>query len=84
MSAEVVLCMHKTTILCQLGLSCHQLTTISPSILNHFWWELYQTYQAYQETQSETSDRQMNAHFFYHDAQTNQAKNGSLVNRGAN
>ena len=21
---------------------CHQLTTISPSILNHFWWELYQ------------------------------------------
>ena len=33
--------MHKTTILCQFGLSCHQLTTISPSILNHFWWELY-------------------------------------------
>ena len=41
LSAEVVLCMHKTTILCQFGLSCHQLTTISPSILNHFWWELY-------------------------------------------
>ena len=34
--------MHKTTILCQFGLFCHQLTTISPSILNHFWWELYQ------------------------------------------
>ena len=33
--------MHKTTILCQFGLFCHQLTTISPSILNHFWWELY-------------------------------------------
>ena len=33
--------MHKTTILCQLGLFCHQLTTISPSILNYFWWELY-------------------------------------------
>ena len=42
LSAEVVLCMHKTTILCQFGLFCHQLTTISPSILNHFWWELYQ------------------------------------------
>ena len=41
LSAEVVLCTHKTTILCQFGLSCHQLTTISPSILNHFWWELY-------------------------------------------
>ena len=37
-----MLCTHKTTILCQFGLSCHQLTTISPSILNHFWWELYQ------------------------------------------
>ena len=34
--------MHKTTILCQFGLFCHQLTTISPSILIHFWWELYQ------------------------------------------
>ena len=42
LSAEVVLCTHKTTILCQFGLFCHQLTTISPSILNHFWWELYQ------------------------------------------
>ena len=38
LSAEVVLCMHKTTILCQFGLFCHQLTTI----LNHFRWELYQ------------------------------------------
>ena len=37
-----MLCTHKTTILCQFGLSCHQLTTISPSTLNHFWWELYQ------------------------------------------
>ena len=36
-----MLCTHKTTNLCQFGLSCHQLTTISPSILNHFWWELY-------------------------------------------
>ena len=34
--------MHKTTILCQFGLFHHKLTTISPSILNHFWWELYQ------------------------------------------
>ena len=42
LSAEVVLCMHKTTILSQFGLFRHQLTTISPSILNHFWWELYQ------------------------------------------
>ena len=33
--------MHKTTIIYQFGLFCHQLTTISPSILNHFWWELY-------------------------------------------
>ena len=37
-----MLCTHKTTILCQFGLFCHQLTTISPSILIHFWWELYQ------------------------------------------
>ena len=37
----LVLCTHKTTILCQFGLFCHQLTTISPPILNHFWWELY-------------------------------------------
>ena len=36
-----MLCTHKTTILCQFGLFCHQLTTIPPSILNHFWWELY-------------------------------------------
>ena len=36
-----MLCTHKTTILCQFGLFCHQLTTISPPILNHFWWELY-------------------------------------------
>ena len=36
--------MHKTTILCQFGLFCHHLTTISPSILNHFWWELYQVH----------------------------------------
>ena len=36
-----MLCTQKTTILCQFGLFCHQLTTISPSILNHFWWELY-------------------------------------------
>ena len=37
-----MLCTHKTTILCQFGLFCHKLTTISPSILIHFWWELYQ------------------------------------------
>ena len=42
LSAEVVLCTHKTTILCQFGLFCHKLTTISPPILSHFWWELYQ------------------------------------------
>ena len=36
-----MLCTHKTTILCQFGLFRHKLTTISPSILNHFWWELY-------------------------------------------
>ena len=41
-SANIGLCMYKTTILCQFGLFCHQLTTISPSILIHFWWELYQ------------------------------------------
>ena len=41
LSAEVVLCTHKTTILCHFGLFRHKLTTISPSILNHSWWELY-------------------------------------------
>ena len=39
-----MLCTHKTTILCQFGLFCHQLTTISPSIFIHFWWELYHAY----------------------------------------
>ena len=36
-----MLCTHRTTILCEFGLFRHKLTTISPSILNHFWWELY-------------------------------------------
>ena len=36
-----MLCTHKTTILCQFGLFCHPLTTISPSILNYISWELY-------------------------------------------
>ena len=50
LSAEVVFCMHKTTILCQLGLFCHKLTTISPPILSHFWWELYHLSQGYRVT----------------------------------
>ena len=36
-----MLCTHKTTILCQFGLLSPAYLTISPSILNHFWWELY-------------------------------------------
>ena len=45
-----------------------------------------QTYQAYQQSQSETEtpSRQMNAHITYHVAQAKQAKHGSLVDRGAN
>ena len=41
--------------------------------------QVLQTYQAYQETQSETQNptRQMNAHITYHVAQGNQAKHGS-------
>ena len=48
--------------------------------------QVLQTYQAYQETQSETEtpNRQMNAHITYHAAQANQAKHGCLVDRGAN
>ena len=48
--------------------------------------QVLQTYQAYQQTQSETetSHRQMNARITYHVAQANQAKHGSLVDRGAN
>ena len=48
--------------------------------------QVLQTYQAYQETQSETETptRQMNARIAYHVAQANQAKHGSLVDRGAN
>ena len=53
--AEVVLCMHKTTILCQFGLFCHQLTTISPPILSHFWWELYQINKSHRLTPKLTS-----------------------------
>ena len=33
---------HKTTILCQFGSFLAQVyQPVSPSILNHFWWELY-------------------------------------------
>ena len=55
LSAEVVLCMHKTTILCQFGLFHHKLTAISPSILNHFWWELYQINKSHRSTPKLTS-----------------------------
>ena len=48
--------------------------------------QVLQTYQAYQQSQSETKTppRQMNAHITYHVAQAKQAKHGSLVYRGAN
>ena len=48
--------------------------------------QVLQTYQAYQQSQSqtETPPRQMNAHITYHVAQAKQAKHGSLVDRGAN
>ena len=52
-----MLCTHKTTILCQFGLFCHQLTTISPSILNHFWWELYQINKSHRSTHKLTSNQ---------------------------
>ena len=38
-----MLCTHNTTILCQFGLLSPGYQPISPSILIHFWWELYQT-----------------------------------------
>ena len=50
--------MHKTTILCQFGLFCHQLPTISPPILNHFWWELYQTMTTFQLTSQQLMSQQ--------------------------
>ena len=48
--------------------------------------QVVKTYQAYQQSQSETETppRQMNAHITYHVSQTKQAKHGSLVDRGAN
>ena len=48
--------------------------------------QVLQIYQAHQQTQSETETphRQMNAHIIHHVAQANQAKHGSLVDRGAN
>ena len=48
--------------------------------------QVLQTYQAYQQSQSETKmpPRQMNAHITYHVAQAKQANHGSLVDRGAN
>ena len=48
--------------------------------------QVLQTSQAYQQSQSETETphRQMNAHITYHVAQAQQAKHGSLVDRGAN
>ena len=50
-----MLCTHKTTILCQLGLFRHKLTTISPSIFNHFLWELYQINKSHHLTPTLTS-----------------------------
>ena len=47
--------------------------------------QVLQSYQAYQQSQSETETppSQMNAHITYHVAQAKQAKHGSLVDRGA-
>ena len=42
--------MHKTTILCQFGLLSPAYQQISPSILNHFWWELYQINKSHRLT----------------------------------
>ena len=50
-----MLCTHKTTILCQFGLFCHKLTTISPPILSNFWWELYQINKSHCSTPKLTS-----------------------------
>ena len=46
--------------------------------------QVLQTYQAYQQLQTETKTppRQMNAHITYHLAQAKQAKHGSLFDRG--
>ena len=48
--------------------------------------QVLQTYQAYQESQSdnETPHTQINAHITYHVAQAQHAKHSSLVDRGAN
>ena len=50
--------------------------------------QVLQTYQAYQQSQSETETetppKQINAHITYHVAQAKQANHGSLVDRGAN
>ena len=35
-------CVRTRQHLCQFGLFRHNFTTVSPPILNHFWWELYQ------------------------------------------
>ena len=44
--------------------------------------QVLQTYQAYSESQSSTT--KLNPHIIYHVAQANQAKHGSLFDRGAN
>ena len=48
--------------------------------------QVLQTYQAYQQSQSETEmpPRQMNTHITYHVFQAKQAKHGSLVDTRAN
>ena len=55
LSAEVVLCTYKTTILCQFGLLSPAYQPISPSIPNHFWWELYQINKSHHSTPKLTS-----------------------------
>ena len=41
-------------ILCQFGLFCHKFTTVSPPILSHFRWELYQTSLHYPNSRHNT------------------------------
>ena len=68
MSAEVVLCMHKTTILCQFGLF------FVSSLLTHISIN----------SQPFLVGIVSHTHLLYHVAQAKQAQHGSLVDMGAN
>ena len=62
-------CVRTRQHLCQFGLFRHNFTTVSPPILNHFWWELYQIEIKFVKSAENDSDimtkNQQGQHYMY-------------------